>query len=414
MLIQKLIDLYMMPRETEFMKLVDNSENISKSRLPMVNGIHHEINRLLKDKAYEFYSFEKSALIIAASMGRSDPDGFDAITNLLLQKPRKVFIECDWNERLVLYEKHHKSYDRSNEEVDIANPVRIAADIDIKGNGKAKIRVWWTFSKQTMRDVGTISEFKSIGFNKAEAKFITKTITVECATYSIDVDASSNNALTKEEFIESIQNGGEETKFVLEAQHFLRTKNFVIDKSKPHKLNDYAYKLYRNSLVQELDLNRELALSKNLSAPKNMTEKERLGVIESSRRDLDGEFFAAICLLAALEVPEKTLSNYQPTVQKLGASSSKKPVFSKETIERRKGLPNVSVVTLELDNGVMEAVERDNYETAMGEGGSSGKRSSPVRHLVRGHIVRRNDKLIFRKPHFRGTLDKEFVINKVR
>ena len=110
MLIQKIVDVHLEDKNTVGLSSLNDPNGIEYSPLPVLNGINSEIKRLLNDQDYEFYSFEKSALAIAGSMSKSDHNAFDAIADLLLQKPRKVFIECDWTDRLMLYENTHKSY----------------------------------------------------------------------------------------------------------------------------------------------------------------------------------------------------------------------------------------------------------------------------------------------------------------
>ena len=402
MLLQRLSDIFLAEKSSPVLQNLEHLNGYMSSATPMANGVYSEIKRLLSDKDRKFYSFTPSALEIAQSMRVLDPDDFSDLIQIVTNTPRKIFVECGYQERMRLFENGgHSKYSRDEDLVD--DPSYIASEIDIHGEGKASIKVWWTFAKGRLNEIkSTLTE---MGHNKHDAKLLSKILGTDMAMYQINLDTAQANPISFSSFKERLQAGDPEyIRFLKSASKFVAEHN--ISEHGSLDMTMKAYQNYRSTELQTTELNENLMNAKAL-AYGGLSDDQLAQLSESHRRDLDGEAFAAISLLAALEVPEKTIEEQK---LKITAQQQKKRLL-KEEVQKRRDLPSVAIVSLKLDRDVQNALTQAYTERNLTV--SSSGRSSPTRHLVRGHMVKRNGKLFYRKPHLRGSLDDRFVVTKV-
>ena len=355
---------------------------------------------------YDLYSYDRSAVYAAADLNLLQVDKISELFAWLFKEKRKVFIECDYEDRLDAFDV--TVTDRSSNE-NVTNPTRIGLCVDSHGGGRGRIDVAWYIplkkSKQAARDeelrgMSVKKQLNKVLDRKQDVDFYLLANGLDFSVYSIVIDANAKIELSYEEFEERYHKDDEDILAFL-GLAALEGKDVGTDDLKS-VYNNYV----TNTFIST-------SLTKERAEEIEWREKnvEYIGdfqnYLASLRGDVDGEFLYAISMLALLDTKILNETVQEPKWVAKNPKGKGKPDPRAVEIKAQAGL---KIVDLNISKEVQRAVERDKENEARLERGETGKRSAPVKHLVRGHFRRLpNGGVSYIKPHFRGQFDTETV-----
>lgn len=356
---------------------------------------------------YELFSFERSALIAASDMRLERQRGLEAVAEIVLQKPRKLFLEADYSDRVRAFSQLRMLPPRSDPS--IGDPGRVGIALDIHGGGRATVQLAWT----TPRNEGRIFSndlFRALGVPKQQMRFLQRLCLLNWSAFTVELDLSQKSDLDYDEFSARLDAGDEECARFLSAAEAMKIYEV------PSAIRRHAWNVMRlNSFCRmRLDPRAKAFLPEFMMQAGVRSEAEAEQLLDTLRSDLDGEVVFALAMSAVLEIKDIDLAVRRerpaPPLQKRVAKA--KGRSRSGGTEATGPQPRLGVVSLHLDQEVVRGVFSNDRGASkpVRNNGSSTSSSPRTRHPVRGHLfLARNKKIVYRRPHFRGTIQGKHI-----
>lgn len=355
---------------------------------------------------YELYAFERSALAAAADLRIDTPERLEAVFEAVLRQPRRIFMEALHQDRAEILSSM-RGFPIQDLQPGRSHPQRVGLAVDIQGAGRARIEVLWNFAP---RDVTLpLSRADLIDYPKAERDAIIDLTVMGVAFNCIQVDLSARAGLPRDVF-EML--AADEAKGDEKLAELLRAARRIVGpgegKAWQRRVITEAWRMARLNEYCSMDAQDGAILA--AAEVGAATGRSAWDVISDARSDLDGEVIHAVAMLSLLEVDTPDIARrFRKTPQPV-ATRKQRPGRRKQGAAPDDRFAPLSIVTLNFSD---EALERSysRGEMAPAGTGNGGKRA---RHMVRGHLFRaRNGKMVYRRPHWRGSAPRP-VLHKVR
>jgi hypothetical protein len=349
---------------------------------------------------YELFTFERSALIAASDMRIDRQRGLEAVAEIVLEKPRKLFMEASYDDRRRAFSEMKAMPPRNDPS--IGDPGRVGIALDIHGGGRATIQVAWTTPRSDAR-VFSKDLFRQLGIAKSQMKFMQRLCCLNWSAFQIEIDLSKRTNIDYAEFVRRMEAGDRDCLFFRKAA----LESGVTDK--PANTLRHGWNLMRlNSLAEaKVDQRAYPHLTELMLQAGATTKAEVERLMETLRSDLDGEIVFALSMVAALEIKDIDLSlrreRHVPPLRKQVMSKKKKGGEIGESGPQ----PRLGVVSLNLTRDIVQELYA---ESSAPRARKDGAGTPKTRHPVRGHLfLARNRKIVYRKPHFRGSIKGNYV-----
>jgi hypothetical protein len=351
---------------------------------------------------YELFTFERSALIAASDMRVDRQRGLEAVAEILLDKPRKLFMEASYEDRLRAFSEMRAMPPRNDPS--IGDPGRVGIAFDIHGGGRATIQVAWTTPRSDAR-IFSKDLFRQIGIPKSQMKFMQRLCCLNWSAFQIQIDLSKRINIDHAEFARRVEQGDPDCVYFYKAA----LESGVTDK--PANTMRHGWNLMRLNSLAEAKIDRRAFphLEELLLQSGATNDAERNHLLETLRSDLDGEIVFALAMAAVLEIKDIDLSVRKerpvPPLRKRVISKKK----SGGEVEETGPQPRLGVVSLNLTRDIVQEIYANSASSSAPKK-SGGPGTPKTRHPVRGHLfLARNRKIVYRRPHFRGTVKGQFI-----
>jgi len=366
----------------------------------------------------ELYAFARSALNAAADLRIDTPERLDRLSAAVLETPRRLFIETHGPDRSLVagilrgfLPATAQSRDgqgawsgkrsasqptaQASEEID-GYGERWGVFIDILGGGKARFRsvytrpMLWMRKSATYRDLDTMIETLPKPMRAATRR----AFAFDVSPHWFQIDMGRHVGMSRQEFGTTLARMGPGVDPILDnAREKLLGVSTAREKT---SIVDAAWRLSRF---------RDLIRQEPLTGDQQNSVMRQISTSLMSHKALslpDG--VTLIALLAVLEAESSDIRK-TPREKKMRGSRA-----ARKTRDRRPATfaEGPSVVTLNIeDRDLADIYERGHTQADGGYAQRSGDTAGRTRHPVRGHLfLGRGGKLVWRKPHWRGSLDR--------
>jgi hypothetical protein len=353
-------------------------------------------------KGREIFAFARSALNAASDLRIDTPERLDRLATAVLDTPRKLFVETHGPDR-GLVAGNLRGFLPVRSTAPIAESIegygeRWGVFVDILGGGKARFRSVYTRPKLWMRKSKSFAKIDEAieGLPKEMKSPARRAYAFDFSPHWYHVDISRHVGMSRQEFGVALERMGRgvDPIFDMAKEKLAKTEG----KRERASIADSAWRLSRfRDLIREEPLNaaqqsgvmRSLSQSlmshKSLSLPDGITLIAMLAVLEADSDDI-----------------RKKPRSKPPKREQKGKTKSSRSL--------RPFAEGLSVVTLNIEDRDLREIYQRGADDAK-EGASGGSAhvdgSMRARHPVRGHLfMARNGKLVWRKPHWRGSLEK--------
>ncbi len=350
-------------------------------------------------KGREIFAFARSALNAASDLRIDTPERLDRLATAVLETPRQIFIETHGPDR-GLVAGNLRGFLPVKSQAPVAESIegygeRWGVFVDILGGGKARFRSVYTRPKLWMR--------RSKGFSQIDEAIETlpkemksparRAYAFDFSPHWYHIDISRHVGMSRHEFVTALERMGRgaDPIFDMAQDKLARTQN----RRERASIADSAWRLSRfRDLIREEPLAPEEQKGVMRSLSQSLMSHKALALTDG---------ITLIAMLAVLEADSddirKKPREKAPARVKGKARSSRSP---------RPFAEGLSVVTLNIeDRDLREIYQRGAGEMREGAGQAVLDSSQRARHPVRGHLfMARNGKLVWRKPHWRGSLEK--------
>ncbi len=360
-------------------------------------------DRILEE--YDLYAFEASAMEMAADLRIDTSDRLQGILQAILGEERKIFMEAHHDRRRDALSRL-RGFPETHLPPGRYNPERVGIALNCEGNGRATMEVAWVFPKaKVKRDMG---DFLRVMQARHKTR-LEKDADVEMARLGVctgimTIDVNAEPDMTRKEFQERLDAGDPKVKdFRHSADHYADRIGSPMTK---RQLDAQAWRDYHLNAIASYKMTEAgKAAGLELSYQGVVSPGE---MIENSQRDFDGEVIYMTCLAAVLEAQTEVLKR---EVRPAKSRRRERAVSQKDLKQDR-----LSVVSMNIsDKALVRALSGSDGQ---GEASAGGTGSQRIRHPVRGHLFKaRNGEIVFRKPHWRGSLlgpDADKKIIRVR
>lgn len=333
---------------------------------------------------FDLIAFTRSAMAMAADLRIDTPERLEGIAEAVFRDPRRVFIEAPYVERLDAF-KGIRGFPHVELPEGRYNPAKVGLAIEVYGQGRGRIGVLWNFSKKLAASGGPLLPPGARTKLAREAEVEMSRFGVGMAF--IEVDAGGAGGLTRAAFEARYSTGDQSLAAIRHAVARLDIGPGA--RAERQRLNE-AWRLYRLNQISRINPDPDAVDA--VMEFSQVSGQSIDAIIENAERDLDGEIIYAIALLAALEADQGGLEH-----QVRAAAPARR---ARQVSRRDLPTDRLSVVHLRLGD---RELERAVAKTGRDGTGSGAPR---IRHPVRGHLFRaRNGKIVYRRPHWRGSLD---------
>lgn len=308
------------------------------------NFIVNRAREVMRD--YDLYSFTKSATYAASDLrlGILNDTFFD-VARVIFNEPRKIFLECSFQERKLAFSHVHE-FER-DELVGVSDPSNIAFIVDSYGDGTGALSVCWMHKRNASplhQMIATNDKFRD---DKSRILNIGR---ISFSVYEAVVNLNATPPLSKQEFLEERNVNGSLAQYVWTEVTANQHKH-----NKEYDLEDWAYLSYKLNCFSAIQLPKD-----------NMSHHQKLmrvhGFPDSSLQgDMDGELTFAIPFLGLLvsDALEKTPREQKVVRRSTGRLKSKKQ--KSQDLEYQAG---VNVCSLDLSPDLLRAqVTRDDVQS---------------------------------------------------
>lgn len=350
-------------------------------------------------KRADIYSFTSSAMEMASDLVVDTPDRLERVAGAVFDKPRHVFVEAGYRERMDAF-RGMRGFPFVQQDEQRFNPGRIGLDVDCFGDGKARIGVIWNFPKTEAKRSVKAMRFRP-GTRLGREAFI-QVMSLGIGFCFLDVDLKRQAPVARADFESGeVAFSSDAGVFFKHAKEQLtrqegRVPDAPLSRREKNAVSVEAWRLYRLNQMATARLDPDAHESCKEIASISGRSLDR--IVEDARRDLDGEIIYVLAFLAALDAAGDGLV-HEPREGR--APRRARPVAPGD-IE----VDRLSVVSFDMSG---KAGSRSPVS-----GGGSGIAGSRSRHFVRGHLfLARNNIMTYRRPHWRGGTMRK-ILHRVR
>lgn len=260
----------------------------------------------------------------------------------------------------------------------------------------------WTTPRSDAR-VFSKDLFRQIGIPKSHMKFMQRLCCLNWSAFQIEIDLTKRTDMEYAEFVRRFEKGDPTCIYF----HKAAVESGVNESSS--SILRHAWNLTRLNSLAEAKIDRRAYphLTELMRQAGATTEAETSQLLETLRSDLDGEIVFALSMAAALEIKDIDLSlrreRHVPPLRKQVMSRKRKG----GEIDESGPQPRLGVVSLNLTRDIVQELYA---ESSAPRARTDGAGTPKTRHPVRGHLfLARNRKIVYRKPHFRGSIKGNYV-----
>lgn len=351
------------------------------------------VGKALSD--YELYTFDRSAINAARDLRMDTPERVDRLVEAVLRSPRRIFIEAELEDLLELTSGMRDFLFPENEDA-ISHNKRWGVLIDIEGEGRARFRAVLQADKEWMskppQNAVLKQAVRALGPRERERAW--PAVGLITLPGYVDIDISRHVGFSRDEFealFEKVQDSRDPIykhaqKLSAKASGSRERRKIIGDAWRATRFRDIL-RHHHGRPGEPLD-----------AMPTDQADETRL------RSEYLSSALRIIAMLAVLQADADDLLS-TPRQAKPRRSKSQRKAGA---MRARDMAPGLSVVTLNLEDRQLQQI----YERRGGADTSLAHEGDPdhggrVRHPVRGHLfLARNGKMTWRKPHWRGSLDK--------
>lgn len=353
---------------------------------------------LISDQEIGLYAYDRSALLASGDLRVDRQNDIEKIAEMILEKPRKVFIEANYADRDNAFSRIKSLPDTGNPM--IGKPVRVGNLFDIQGDGRAKLHVVWTTPKSEIRTV-VPEMMRTCNVHKSAQKHIFNAHSLNVSSHYLDIDTTKKTKMTLEEFKEAVKDPSTEQYSILQYSMGANSHRSL----KPERALKEAYDLFRLNSMATMEFDRRnLYRLVEMSTITGMPPAE---IMDTLQKDLDGELVLGLAMLALLEIDDLDIQVRREG--RRGRIRDRKGVRKPSSISKTDYVqPRLSVVNMKIGEDLVSALyAQRSKDQSSSSPAHAGSRQSPGFHPVQGHMFRaRNGKIVYRKPHFRGVKSK--------
>lgn len=345
----------------------------------MFGDIRSRVGRL-EDR--ELYAFSRSALNAAADLRIDTPDRVDRLTHAVLSTERRLFIEADASDIASINDNLRGLL------APMSSPppakTRWGAFIDIEGNGKARFELVIMRPRETLRDDPALAELlrQSRDIEGRLGASAQAALTLNFPHWRADIDISRHIGMSRAEFEQALSRISTShdpvARFGIEeaarATGVRERERIISDTWRALRFRDILRVLPREERA--------------LPGPDEKLEALRAGL----------PIIAMLAVLAAeggdiSSTPRKRAERKSSTTARSGAAPAS----------------DLRIVTLNLEDRDLQRLYDGQGAGTQNQAKTSGDHGR-VRHPVRGHLfLARNGQMTWRKPHWRGSLDRPLL-----
>lgn len=345
----------------------------------LMGDIRSHVGRL-EDR--ELYAFSRSALNAAADLRIDTPDRVDRLALAVLSTERRLFIEADASDIASINDNLRGLL------APMSSPppakTRWGAFIDIEGNGKARFELVAMQPRETLRKDPAMAELLRLsrGIEGRLGPSAQAALALDFPHWRADIDISRHIGMSRGEFEKALSR--------ISTSHDPVARFGIEEAARASGVRE------RDRIISDTwralrfrDILRVLPRDENVSpGPQEKLEALRAGL-------------PIIAMLAVLAAEGGDISSAPRKRAERKSSAGAGPGAGPAS--------DLRIVTLNLEDRDLQRI----YDGQ--DAGSSGQAKSPadhgrVRHPVRGHLfLARNGKMTWRKPHWRGSLERPLL-----
>ncbi len=355
-----------------------------------------EVAQRLQDR--ELYAFDASAIRAAADLRIDTPERVDRLVSAVFAEPRSLFIEVDVEARDKAMRNLEGFFGHLQDGREPAQ--RFGVFVDIMGGGKAAVYPVWMHSRDVAREDLVLKERSKVfrSYPSSIHSALSQAMCISVSPYYGFMDISKHVGMARSEFDMVLKRAAPGFDPLLDrARGEMRKVEGV--RAKGRKADDFWRIMRFRDIVQKFP-----------------DDRQHLGPVGKMVQDLyPNEMFDpveiglhVVAMCAVLQADTEDITREV----RVRSGSGKKGSSGSRSGSGEKQIGGMSVVSLNILEEFREVYERGEFAGAesMSSSGVSGGR---VRHPVRGHLfLARNGKVLWRKPHWRGSLDGS-VLRKV-
>jgi hypothetical protein len=345
-------------------------------------------------EGFELFTFERSALHAGSDLRIDTPDRFEQVASAVFDRPRRVFMEARQIDRQSCL-AGMKGFPTILLKPGLHDPERVGIAVDVKGEGRARIDVLWSFSPR--KHGLKLDKRTAPGISAEMRKAMTNLAVVGFGLHHIEIDLSRKTKLSRADFeaaARSTVGRPENIDACLRSAATILEERGAPIKGRSEAIIHEAWRLMRINDICTVKTDQDA-----LRAARETAEIRGVGVdhvLMEAGADMDGEIIYAIAMLALLEARSEEIVK-RPRDDPQPAQRSRRRSEGNDAAHQAKGL---SIISMRLDNETDAAL----YQSTPGEPLKEGGKAR-TRHVVRGHLFRaRNGHLVYRKRHWRGSL----------
>lgn len=383
--------------------IADTLHSLSLISIPRRNpvlqsGPWGEFLTMTRDKGRDLktralYAFGLSALNAAADLRIDTPERLERLATAVLDEPRQLFIEANLGHLNAITQGLRGFFDTAGAPVSTA-PERWGVFLDILGEGRMRFQTVRLLPARGAIDLDTTGRLDA-GLRKLPAQLANHCRLAAGIAFDEDIcdlDIHRRIGVARREFEVALERvSGDSDPVITQARNRLEAATGVRERQ---RILDMAWRTAR--FRDLLRMTPDPAID-----PDN-------AIIRNLRTNSPGIGHPAlvyglpiIAMLAVLEVDGGDIR-----------AEARKPPRESRAARKKHGGPGdlasgLKVVTLNLADAGLQSIYEHHGSESPGAGSPSSGGGKRARHPVRGHLfTARNGCITWRKPHWRGSLDK--------
>lgn len=332
----------------------------------------------------ELYAFDLSALNAASDLRIDTPDRVDRLVSAVLQEPRRLFIEARASDMGVI-NRNLRGVLSPFKSVDDPR-VRWGASVDILGEGRARYQHCTFVPAEAIRTNPELDGLRreARSFEGRLRELVPAILQVRFSPAIADMDIARHVGMSRAEFdraFDRIAAGSDPI-----AAHARKLLDAETGTRRRAQIMDETWRAVRfRDIVRTQQAGASAHEGAGFEAPDMTALRNGLPII------------AMLAVLAADSSDLRAEPRQRESRQSGGGRTRKSSEMA----------PGLRVVTLNLEDRDMQRLYDRPDGAAIEAAPASSTGAGRVRHPVRGHLfLARNGRMTWRKPHWRGSLDR--------
>ena len=386
--------------------IADTLFRLSRSGLPaprtdVLRGVSDILQETLRVahqlEARELYAVERSAANAAADLRADTPDRFDRLVEAIMGTERRIYVEISAEDAATVITGLRGYFSVLGHGIAGEDIARYGFLVDVSPDRGVRFRVLHAPSRPVeavIEDLGAAGvTWRSItqGLSASERRAVRRAFEIRPAGLAVTLDPRRHVGLSRREFEAMLERSTWRDDLFGWTRDALSRASGTRERG---RILDGAWRMMRI---------------------RDMLSSEACGPLET-RESMDHHLVDAAILIPLLAVLEADSTDLVATPRKTrdrraGKAGRKRRETPAPQVDIE---PRLSLVTLNLeDRDLQHLYDRripsgaDTDANASGESGRHGEGAQKARHPVRGHLfLARNGKVVWRRPHWRGSLDR--------